>query len=134
MTGIQSHAFGQVRKIEQHRDQLAGELRKALAEGEIMANRYQILIDKLYNRIESMTAEIANQAALIQALRSQIDTLCAQLGDADSRLIDPPAPVCPKCRRKMTKHGGAWMCDNQSCTVIVWDAPARDMRGQRVDD
>ena len=38
MTGIQSHAFGQVRKIEQHRDQLATELRKALAEIERIAH------------------------------------------------------------------------------------------------
>ena len=53
MTGIQSHAFGQVRKIEQHRDELAVELRKALAEIERIAHELATLKDERKTQCQS---------------------------------------------------------------------------------
>ena len=43
MTAIKSYAFAQVRKIEQHRDELAVELRNALAEIERIAHELATL-------------------------------------------------------------------------------------------
>ena len=60
-------ALSQVKAIEAERDQLADELRKAIAEVE---------------RLEHVTQQ---QAALIKAQRGEIDRLCAMLGEADSR-------------------------------------------------
>ena len=64
-------AYGQVKAIEEHRDQLADELRKAIAEVERLAHVTQ------------------QQAALINAQRAEIDRLCAMLGEADSRTTRP---------------------------------------------
>jgi cell shape-determining protein MreC len=58
-------ALGQVKAIEDQRDQLADELRKAIA-------------------------TIEQQAALIASLRAENDRLCAMLGEADAKLTDPP--------------------------------------------
>ena len=43
-----------------------------------MKNHYQNVIDRQHQTIEQ-------QAALIAALRAEIDRLCAMLGEADSR-------------------------------------------------
>ena len=48
-----------------------------------MKNHYQVVIDQQHATIEQ-------QAALIASLRAEIDRLCTLLGEADSRLTDPP--------------------------------------------
>jgi len=54
-------------------------------------------VDVLLARIDELEAKVHDQKqtaqaanALIASLRAEIDRLCAMLGEADSRLTDPP--------------------------------------------